>query len=830
MSPTVLPDVLCTDEDVRRGEIEHSPSVQGIDYLEVTAGQVVLELHFIPKSSAAGNTALKNMLDDLAADPSLLRITGGERVRNIKITKATRTGRVLRVRVDQPGDFSTYELTIAHPHIDPPYSGVRFSFKANCPARFDCAGDCSCPERPPDEPQIDYLAKDYRSFRQALLDRLPTIAPDWVERHEADLGIVLLELLSYAGDQLSYQQDAVANEAYLSSARQRQSVRRHARLVNYVIDEGASARAFVVATVGAPCALPAPAQLLTRRELPFEDTVPPLAAVLVPGSAAHAEQARADADAVFETVVDAALHPDLNEIAIYNWDLFECCLPSGTTTADLAGDLTSRLRAGSFLVFEEIVGVDTGLPADADPSHRQVVRLTAASLVKDPLHPAQKVTRVTWDDADALAFPLCVSREDNEGAQQIVAVARGNVLVADHGESRTQWWPEAPSWSYAPPLIPAPQGLARGARATRFRMDEGPLSQWRPLGAEAVTAMDTVTAVPNVGLEVSTGPADSIPYTVARDLLAARSTDPNFVAEGTNDGRASIRFGDGVNGRAPVDGSFVSAAYRIGVGSAGNVGAEALAHLLLPFPPPGSTPPISLLRNPLPATGGRDPETIAQVKVRAPVAFRSPQLRAVTEADYAAVAMRVRGVSGAVARFRWTGSWLTVFLLIDAADRDALDAGLAQEIEAYVARFTQAGYDLEVRPANYVALDLELFVCVAPDRFRTDVEEELLTALSSRRLTDGTLGFFHPDRFSFGDPLYVSALYAAAAAVPGVESVEAIRFSRFLDDDPAPGRPATAANLATGVITVGDTQVLELLNDPSLPERGVLEISTGGGR
>ena len=42
--------------------------------------------------------------------------------------------------------------------------------------------------------------------------------------------MVLIELLAYAGDQLSYQQDAVANEAYLDSARQRVSVRRHARL------------------------------------------------------------------------------------------------------------------------------------------------------------------------------------------------------------------------------------------------------------------------------------------------------------------------------------------------------------------------------------------------------------------------------------------------------------------------------------------------------------------------------------------------------------------------------------------------------------------------
>ena len=57
--------------------------------------------------------------------------------------------------------------------------------------------------------------------------------PDWRERHVPDLGITLVELLAYVGDYLSYYQDAVATEAYLDTARQRISVRRHARLVDY---------------------------------------------------------------------------------------------------------------------------------------------------------------------------------------------------------------------------------------------------------------------------------------------------------------------------------------------------------------------------------------------------------------------------------------------------------------------------------------------------------------------------------------------------------------------------------------------------------------------
>ena len=36
-------------------------------------------------------------------------------------------------------------------------------------------------------PQIDYLAKDYASFRRLMLDRLSVTMPDWRERNPADI-------------------------------------------------------------------------------------------------------------------------------------------------------------------------------------------------------------------------------------------------------------------------------------------------------------------------------------------------------------------------------------------------------------------------------------------------------------------------------------------------------------------------------------------------------------------------------------------------------------------------------------------------------------------
>src|SRR5206468_7108077 len=78
-------------------------------------------------------------------------------------------------------------------------------------------------------------------FRQALLDFIPTRMPDWTERSEADIGMMLLELFAATADTLSYLQDRVANEAFLESATQRRSVAGHLALIGYELDEGASA-------------------------------------------------------------------------------------------------------------------------------------------------------------------------------------------------------------------------------------------------------------------------------------------------------------------------------------------------------------------------------------------------------------------------------------------------------------------------------------------------------------------------------------------------------------------------------------------------------------
>ena len=810
---------VCRDEN-RRSELLDSGTLNGIDYLEVSADQRTLSVHFLLPLPADAY--------GLPDHPERVCIEGGERVRNIQVGDVRRIDEeVVEVDVSDPGDFSTYTLVIDSSALDPRYARCEFSFKAGCPSRFDCKPQQVCPPPERSEPLIDYMARDYDSLRAALIDLIPSLVPEWTERHEADLGMTLLELLAYAGDNLSYYQDAVANEAYLETARRRISARRHARLIDYRIHDGASARAFVHLRADSTGTIPADTQLVTRLTVPLRDHQPPHGSVIDSGVTA---EALAAAEAVFEACDDASIDPRLNDIEVYTWKNRRCHLPAGSTSADLVGDLADCLSPGNFLLFEEVLGPETGLRADADPAHRQVVRLTEVQPTTDPLD-GQPLTRVRWSRADALHFPLCLSAELPDGTLlEGVSVARGNLVMADHGRSVKEWHP-------SPPGDPEKPGIALNSSPYRFRLQHGPLSFRLPADRQSsaasllkVSLEDVREAEPQVHLDVHTGLEELRGWQPVPDLLDSDRFDLHFVAEVDNDGRAVVRFGDDNDGMAPPEGSHLHATYRVGSGSAGNVGADALMHVIEPQPLPAGWPDIAPpddggatgVRNPLPASGGTDPEPLEKIRRLAPEALHAEMHRAVTEEDYARAARKHPGVSRAVATFRWTGSWHTIFIAIDPVGRTDLPPELQSGIHEWVRRYTQAGYDLEIDPPVYVPLEVGIRVCVAPDHFRGDVEQALQQALGSGLLPEGGQGFFHPDNFTFGQALHLSRLYAAVEAVQGVESALVTTFGRF--------GHAPDGELEQGYIPAGRLEVLRLENDPNFPERGVLELDMRGGK
>lgn len=666
------------------------------------------------------------------------------------------------------------------------------------------------------EPLIDYMAKDYASFRQALIDLIPSLVPDWTERHEADLGITLLELLAYAADQLSYYQDAVANEAYLKTARQRISVRRHANLIDYRMHDGASARAFIHFAVIKKGLLPKGTQVLTQIDRPLgSETSPPGSVILA--DLEKKKQAICTANVVFETMRDVHLHEILNEIQIHTWGDERCCLPRGATSADLAGDLTEVLHKGDFLLFEEVKGLETGQKEDANLRRRQVVMIKEEpQKLKDS---QADITRVTWDDADRLQFPLCISFLRNGELITSASIARGNLVLADHGcevgKAESHPGPEAPAHEVQ-------------RRAHGIRLNEGPLSfRIEPDNESSVSQLmelDPHKAKPQI-VELKMALQDWSP--VMPNLLNSGPFDPHFVVENDSEGRAAIRFGDGEYGMAPTynrsnkSDSSISITYRVGVGRIGNVGPGSFAHIIKPENCE-NFPDISSLSNPLPAWGGMDPEPMEKAKLIAPAAFHAELCRAVTEEDYARIAERHPKISKAIATFRWTGSWHTVFVTVDPRRIEEVDFKLKNELKEWIASYSQAGYDIEIDGPIYVPLEIEFDICVDRDYFRSNVEEALRFALSDQINPDGSLGFFHPDNFTFGQPLYISQLYHAMEAIDGVDFAMVKIFQRY-------GKPSKS-DLKSGRIPLGRLEIVQMNNDRNFPENGVLRLNMLGGK
>ena len=170
-------------------------------------------------------------------------------------------------------------------------------------------------------------------------------------------------------------------------------------------------------------------------------------------------------------------------------------------------------------------------------------------------------------------------------------------------------------------------------------------------------------------------------------------------------------------------------------------------------------------------------------------------------------------VQRAVAAFRWTGSFYTAVVDIDRVGGAALDPEFAALALAELRRRALAGHDVRVREPVYVAVELELFVCADPGHFRSDVRTAVQVVLRD---------FFHPDNFTFGQPLHASAVVAAVQAVPGVTSVRLVVLRRQGATGPAlpPG----------GALVVGPREILRLDNDPNFAERGVLRVGVGGGK
>jgi hypothetical protein len=573
-----------------------------------------------------------------------------------------------------------------------------------------------------------------------------------------------------------------------------------------------------------------------------------------------------------------------NEIGIYTWGDQECCIPKGATRATLIDELLKqepppddgygsvevssaavgrparsrkyeppppppepkrklKLAPGDFLLFEELAcagTVDKSFDGhtsqpDVDRTHRHVVRLTKVTPSVDPLND-QPVLEVEWSREDAMPFMLCVSAiggpPDCDYVEPL-AVARGNVLLCDHGLTESE------------PLDPIePEDreevcegedelseVALIARRYRPALKDAPLTFAQPLtdgaSANALLTQEPRAAVAAASLKSTGSPATCQQPTVnwypVYDLLNSGPDDAEFVAEIDDAGRAHLRFGDGDAGRAVEIGMSFTATYRTGNGRAGLVGAETIVHAVWRQNPVDGL--IKRVRNPLPSIGAVDPEPVAEVKMYAPAAFRSDLQRAITATDYATLARYTRfpirnsRVQNAAGSLVWSGSWYEADVAVDEFGTAALEHALRTSVMSSLERYRRMGHDLRVDAARSVPLRLELDLCIKEHYLRAHVLVAVREVIQQ---------FFSPDNVTFGEAVYVSRIVAAVMAVDGVKEVEVVRLERIAQRESG---PPLAAPASTGILRLRPNEIARLDHDPAQPENGFLTFhDVRGGR
>jgi hypothetical protein len=705
--------------------------------------------------------------------------------------------------------------------VDPLRAFLPVRLRPECGDAPDCI-QVPAPPPPLTAPDYDTLARDYAGLRAMLLERLGALDPG-ADTSPADVTVTLIELMAHLGDLLSYRQDRVATEAWLGTARRRASVTRHARLVDFPVVPAVSAATVLQVLVARPALLlPDDAAFVVQ----LGDTAT--------DAAADPDTEPDAANFTIETEAAVTVRASHAEVALYDWTEGDATLTAGATSAVLvrppAADgvsLADWLPVGSLLGFEV---VDPGPPGDQqewaarvanwppgtttaqpvrDPlaSHpAQVVRVTHAAEIADPLSPSLPLIRVFWDDPDALTRDVPASVAAGGGSPR-VGVARLGLFRAHHGL-----------------CVDGPDSIEPFDALTSETPDPSLtevrdywLTRGRPAGLSCAPGgrpwqLQTTVRLPS-GVTVEAGRVTS--------LLRAPAGGFSVVVDHDDDDPPRLRFATGAVGLVPPAGSVVTARYQVGTGAAGLIPSNSLTRLVRTSG--SATQPCTWLdaapgvtaRNITPGAGGTPGTPLDTVRRDAPQAYAAESRRAVLVSDLPSFALVVPGVARAAARRDWSGSWPVGVVSVESrTDRDdpTLDAAVEQVMDAV----RMAGTEVVVVPATPIGLLLALTVCLTPG---TDASVARLAILAALR-PGSPRAVFAPASHPLGTSVYVSTVVAAVAAVRGVDAVRVTEARRLSEP----------AGTLHQVLPMGPAEIALCDDDAGAPDRGRIDLTLEGGR
>lgn len=290
-------------------------------------------------------------------------------------------------------------------------------------------------------------------------------------------------------------------------------------------------------------------------------------------------------------------------------------------------------------------------------------------------------------------------------------------------------------------------------------------------------------------VEVSVNPGSgAVLWTRVESLLDYGPTDQVYTVEIDRNGATFVQFGDDVNGKVPASGSAITATYRYGQGSFGNVEAGGINNLV------SVVNYVTAVTSDTAATGGSDPESLDDIKLNAPKAFAATN-RAVTLQDYETLALQVAGVDKAYALY---DVYSDVYLFIASSDSIgvATSAALKTSVENYFSDKLLAGVNLTVEDIQYIGVDISVDVAVLPNYRQTEVATAVELAIAD------ALSFVKQD---IDDPVNLSEVYRAMNSVAGVDYGVVTLFAY---DDASEAGVATSLGLSGNYLVLSSAELL----------------------
>lgn len=429
----------------------------------------------------------------------------------------------------------------------------------------------------------------------------------------------------------------------------------------------------------------------------------------------------------------------------------------------VAASTTTLVVAGDASGLAEDTTVIVAGPTYADPAERHARATTVVATVE--------LADDRWEVEVADPVGVALLRDG--------LVLHGNVARATHGETVGE-------------LLGSGDGRVAFAR---HRLSRGPVTHVLGGSDGGVTSTLQVRVNDVAWQEVATQ------YESRPDDRTHVTDRPPVAAGGDEDPPTEVVFGDGVRGaRVPTGVNNVRATYRVGLGSAGNVGPGALAQLL--DRPLG----LSGVTNPLPASGGTDPDGPEDARRTIPLPVRTLG-RAVSLLDYADFALARVGIAKATATVLPLRGGRTIVVTVattpDSGDATSLLAALRDDLRAFGDPLTP----IAVVDHRHDEVDVLGTAVVHPDHDREVVQAALDAALA------GALAFDARDLLA---PVHRSELVAVAHTVPGVVAIDIDAMSsptlpggpaatRILPRQPGvtpQGQPLAAGLLLGGTVAV----------------------------